>query len=407
MQYPLQWLDFVVTVALNPARDDFLAPSPAEAETIAVRARAHAHRQKTILKRLAFTQTDPNKLRALVRSYHSGLVILLDQVYENRTRGPTHAAFHQSCHALSDALAELLAFLDERLGALIGDEGRVPAAYLAEIKAALHTRVKALEGPLRQRTRGGELAGLVLEGLYGFTSHRPNAQVSFREVFYHQELVAELEKCLVEKNQALRSPSGGSRGGGSRGGGSRGGWSEHLVERLVYLNFNSRAFLRYYTAGIAREVQAQASESEQLDRLLLRFKQFQQLHRKPRVRLDPGLDDVTTVMDRWFTAEIAYLKSKAGGETPPPIPGEATLRATVGLTVDQTAVAVRALVDTEILQVRSVAQAFRLLVPHLSTQHRKTLSWNSMRRKAYEVEDRDKQVVVAVLEKAIRTIKNY
>ncbi len=390
MQYTLSWLDYAVAL-LNPARHDFVQPGERDSEVIAVEARQEVDKQKAVLKNLVFSFSEKRKIRVLIRYYHKCLVLLLDKAYENQVLGKgSPEAFHSCCRAVISAITQLLGFIEEQFSDLIGAKGLVPAAYLVSTIRDLHHRTEICEKKLVAGVATRELARIVLHALYGFTSRYQDLKVTLRDVLYKKELVREMEKVLAEKNKAKLH--------------------DQLVEKLIYLNFNSRAFINYYTGRVAREVRARQSVQEKLDCLLLHFKEFNQMHLKPEVGLNPHYDRIAVVIGRWFTEEIRYQKSRAAGfEGLVKVPEDEQVKskAKVGLTVDQMAVAVRALVDTKILEVKSVSQAFRLLVPYLSTQQRKDISWASARRKAYEVEDSDKKVVVAMLEKAIGMVKSY
>lgn len=388
--YTLEWLENAVT-ALNPARGNFVEPGPFEVETFVTRIREETMRQKVVIKNQAFQLFEKKKRRVLIKGYHLCFVVLMDKAYENMATGAALSKpFHDACQALISAIAELLEFLDEHFGDLIGCDRRVPATYLENVKIELHASIAAFEKKLYEKTRSKELTGILLHSLYGFTSRPQARKVSFREVFYKKELVKQIEDILASKGKV--------------------NFRESLMQRLVYLNYNSRAFIDYYTGWVAGEANAIQDGPGRLDYLLLSFKQFSQMHHKPGLRLNPDYQDLQTKIGKWFAAEIAYLRGRTA-------PGEATAdwrgvqgkgpKARVGLTVDQVAVAVRAMVDIKILEVGSVSQAFRLLVPFLSSQHQQNISWDSMRRKAYQVEDRDKQVVVDVLEKTIKVIREY
>lgn len=390
MSYTLEWLEHAVTL-LNPARDDFTEPTADDSQAILSGARQETSTQKTVISDLAFSLCEKRKIRVVIRHYHSRLALLLDKTCEARTLGQAlPGPFHLSCQALAGAITELLEFVENRFSDLIGSKGRVPDTYLKEIKKDLHGRIQAFELRLLKRTRSKALTDIVLHALYGFTTRSQDWNVTFRDVFYKRELVSQIEKAMCDVVKASLH--------------------DRLLERLIYLNFNSRAFINYYTGRVAREVGLKPSGQDRLDCLLLHYKQFYQMHSKPGVCLNPQYGSISVVIGKWFAAEISYLKSRMARDEDPADRWDSIEKgpkARVGLTVDQVAVAVRALVDIKILEVGSVSQAFRLLAPHLSTQKRKDISWDSMRRKAYEVEDSDRKVVVAMLEKAIGVVKSY
>lgn len=75
--------------------------------------------------------------------------------------------------------------------------------------------------------------------------------------------------------------------------------------------------------------------------------------------------------------------------------------------VDQLGILLKAADDSKILLASSLSIIFRMIVPYLSTEKIKTISWNSMRKSTYQMEQHDKDFVIAALEKLILKIKQY
>jgi len=75
--------------------------------------------------------------------------------------------------------------------------------------------------------------------------------------------------------------------------------------------------------------------------------------------------------------------------------------------VDQLGILIKAADDSKMLIASSLSIIFRLIVPYLSTDKIKTISWNSMRKSTYQMEQHDKDFVIAALEKLILKIKEY
>ncbi|WP_268224959.1 hypothetical protein [Sinomicrobium oceani] len=77
------------------------------------------------------------------------------------------------------------------------------------------------------------------------------------------------------------------------------------------------------------------------------------------------------------------------------------------LSTDQTALVLRAADELRILQAKSMRHVFKTIVPHLSTPHKKDLSYDSLRVKAYTPEEKDKEVAIAQLQRMIKKIEEY
>jgi hypothetical protein len=77
------------------------------------------------------------------------------------------------------------------------------------------------------------------------------------------------------------------------------------------------------------------------------------------------------------------------------------------LSVDQLGIILKAADDTKLIIASSLSLIFRSLVPFLSTENSKRISWNSMRKSTYHMEQHDKDVAIEALEKLIATIREY
>jgi hypothetical protein len=77
------------------------------------------------------------------------------------------------------------------------------------------------------------------------------------------------------------------------------------------------------------------------------------------------------------------------------------------LSVDQLGILIKAADDIKLIFSRSLSLIFRSLVPFLSTEKMKNISWMSMRKSTYQFERSDLDAVIQVLERMIKKIKGY
>jgi hypothetical protein len=184
---------------------------------------------------------------------------------------------------------------------------------------------------------------------------------------------------------------------------------------LVYMNFNSRSYINYYALGVTEKINMSEDLSDKMEKLLFHLKEFNQMRRKPDVILHPHYSDLKTELNNWFNQEISYLEKKIHFSLLPVnlktdqisesrSPNQKVLCA---LSVDQMAVIFKAAMDVKIILSSSINKLFKTIVPHLATPIQENLSPDSMRSKSYSPEDRDKEVVIQVLEQMINTIRAY
>lgn len=77
------------------------------------------------------------------------------------------------------------------------------------------------------------------------------------------------------------------------------------------------------------------------------------------------------------------------------------------LSGDQIALILRAADETQVLKAKSMNAVFKAIVPHLATPHKDSLSASSIRSKAYNPEETDRDIAVRALESIIKKISGY
>lgn len=272
--------------------------------------------------------------------------------------------------------------------------------HTAVTKKEFKHRADKLKIKLLSQAMDKQVANIVLNSLYSFIDClKDEFPITFREVLYQKELLKELE--------VLDDPE------------SEIGVFSNLDELLIYLNFNSKSYMSYFTKRLAEKINAYENIGDKLDRLLFHYKEFNQMHRKPGVILNPQYGDLKTELGSWFTQEIFYLEKKLHltivpinrsaeqkGSEPTSQKNEPQKLLCI-LSVDQMALVLRSADDLKIIMARSLNTVFKTIVPHLSTPYQDNISYDSMRSKSYAAETRDKEIVIQTLEQMIKKIKEY
>jgi hypothetical protein len=394
--YTLEWLDLVVSVTLNPAKTDPGALDSSQAEMIIAKVHEESSHLRAVLKQRTFTLFSRKKIELLIKQYHSNLVVLLDIVYENTHQiGQEYVLTRRICQSVIDCIEGLLNFLEKSFGEYIGLDERVPAAYLAQIKRDLRGRTDLVKIKLISGVGNKNLTDILLHALYSFTNEPQKRVVTYREVFYKKELVKELEK-IGSLSEEVKM-------------------HDVLVEQMICLNFNSRAFMNYYTQKIAQKANSYGPLNEKMDHLLFHYKEFKQMHHQSDVRLNPHYSDVKKAVGNWFVQEISYLEKKHQWDVSPlpqvqqssKMDRPEPFKVLCFLSVDQIALIFRAMDSLRILQSRSLNLVFQSIAPYLSTPRKEEISWKSMRSKSSGFEQSDREVVITTLQNIISWVREY
>lgn len=397
-RYTLEWLDSLITVSLNPAKTDLNAFSDDEIHSVIFKITEEKEKLLILLKDQLFGLTKEKQITLLVNQYHSSLIMLLDQVLKYPKT--SKASLKELYNTLILSVEELLSFIELRFFPYLSLNERVPVTYLAVTGKELKQRVDRLKVKLLAQEVNEHLANIVLSSLYSFIDRlKEDFPVTFRELLYQKDLLKELELLELPENETYEFTT--------------------LDEMLIYLNFNNKSYMSYFTNKLAEKINVNENNSDKLERLLFHYKQFNQMHRKPGVILNPQYGDLKTELGNWFTQEIFYLEKKLHLSIVP-INGSANQKSAEGvsqknerqkllciLSVDQLALVLRSADDLKIIIARSLNAIFKTIVPHLSTPYQENISYDSMRSKSYSAEVRDKEIVIQTLQQMINKIKEY
>ncbi|MBF9252141.1 hypothetical protein I2I11_02435 [Pontibacter sp. 172403-2] len=399
-RYTLEWLDSLITISLNPAKNDVSTITDEQIKTAIARIADEKERLQSLLKNHVFGLTKEKQIELFLKQYHSALIILLDQASVNRKYiSVKEPALNQLATEIITCLDELLSFIELRFSTYLCLDERVPVTYLSVTKKELKLRLNKLKAKLNKQIMNGKAKDIVFNTLYSFVNPpKDNYPVTFQEVLYVKELLKELEalKEPVDKKNIYSS----------------------LDMLLIYLNFNSKDYKDYLTQYIADKINAYESISAKMDCLLFHYKEFNQMHRKAGTALYPQQIDLKDEFSNWFTQEIFYLEKKLHLYIVPLRDKtenikEKTLveneksKVLCILSTDQTGLILRAADELKVLIARSMNEVFKTIVPNLSTPYKENLSYDSMRSKSYTAEERDKKIAIETLEKIIKKIKEY
>lgn len=400
-KYTLEWLDLLITVTLNPSKTDVVKITEDQIRSILSKISEENDNLQSVLKNQVFSITKEKQLELLIKQYHSSLIILLDQACENQKRSfSKNHLLDEVNKSVISCLDEFLSFIEVRFSTYLSLSERVPLTYLNVTKKELRTKINKLKNSLINKVGDKHLTDIVLSNLLSFTnSSYDSHKTTFGEVLYNKELVKELEMLdKPEKETCIYSA---------------------LNELLIYLNFNSKAFANHFTQRLAEKINEFQNITDKLDQLLLHYKEFNQMHRKPHAVLNPQFRDLKPVLSNWFMQEIFYLEKKLHFSVVPlnakteniqqakEILEKGKQKVLCVLSSDQMGLILRASDELKILMAKSLNEVFKTIVPYLSTPYKESLSYDGMRSKSYMAEERDKQLAIETLERIIKRIKEY
>lgn len=395
--HPLEWLDSLILQTFDPKNTTSSSISESTLSLTSENIAKESQKIQIQLKNEVFSLRKKRQIRLLVRKYHSTLIFLLDNVIENRKNTIFNAPnLSTSIDTIISALEELLSFIEIRFATYLSLDERVPITYLIVSRNELHLKLDKLQRKKWQNEIHQNIMESVISVLYQLIQSNRGYKITYRQILYQKELF----KSIDDFDESEKSVD----------------IYTSLDEMLIRLNFNAQVYITCLINRIVSNLDMQTTLTDRMSKLLFIFKEFRQLYSNESIMFEPSQQNIKSVLHNWFKHEVAYLEreielnasSRIGVQTK-------NIDATVALdnkiecilSTDQMGLILRATDESRILKARSMSQIFKTIVPYLSTPFKKDLSYQSVRSKSYNAEERDKEIAIQTLEKIIKKIKSY
>lgn len=395
--HPLEWLDSLILQTFDPKNTTSSSISESTLSLTSENIAKESQKIQIQLKNEVFSLRKKRQIRLLVRKYHSTLIFLLDNVIENRKNIIFNAQnLSTSIDTIISALEELLSFIEIRFATYLSLDERVPITYLIVSRNELHLKLEKLQRKKWQNEIHQNIMESVISVLYQLIQSNRGYKITYRQILYQKELF----KSIDDFDESEKSVD----------------IYTSLDELLIRLNFNAQVYITCLINRIVSNLDMQTTLTDRMSKLLFIFKEFRQLYSNESIMFESSQQNIKSVLHNWFKHEVAYLEreielnasSRIGVQTK-------NIDATVALdnkiecilSTDQMGLILRATDESRILKARSMSQIFKTIVPYLSTPFKKDLSYQSVRSKSYNAEERDKEIAIQTLEKIIKKIKSY
>lgn len=395
--YTLEWLDSLITVSLNPEKIQWDSVRPDRIKYLNARIDEEKNKLQSFLNNQIFELLEENKIKLLIGQYHATLFLLLDKSMEYKKRIPINRkVLKKFMDTISDCLNELLSFIESRFIKYIDVHERVSILYLSMARKDLKRRIDKLEPELKHLIADDQVVEIVLTDFYAIINlSSENSLTTFQEIEYKKDLLSALEDFV--------------------NGDCEKGTYTALHEMLIFRNFNSKSYISHFIKRLVEKLNSYQNIADKMNLLLYYFNQLNQIPKKSGVALNPKNPDLHTSLSIWFRQEIFALKKKivqnsTSQSESPKKKGDDNkkgIKILCNLSTDQIGLILRAADEAKTLTARSLNEVFRTIVPHLSTPHKKELSFDSVRSKSYVAETKDKEIAIDALRQIIEKIKRY
>lgn len=286
----------------------------------------------------------------------------------------------------------MLFFVENRYSYYLNLDEKVPVTYLMVSRKEVLLKLDNLKKRADFMGFDKKIIGIIIETLLNSIQSETACKATYRQILYQRELLKNIDLLVV--------------------GIAESDLFSCLDELLISLNFNSAQYIHSILERISAKVKVQDFGNNVND-LLFYYKEFNQLYSSEKVMFDPCRQNIRYVLDNWFAYEIAYFERKIKLNS-----FESNLKVSDKMSVvddkiecvlstDQMGLILRATDESRIVKAKSMTQVFKTIIPYLSTPFKKDLSYQSVRSKSYNAEERDKEIAIQTLEKIIRKIRTY
>lgn len=397
-KYPLEWFDCLIVQELNARSGALQSITIAESKELVAHILKESCRIQIQIKEEVFSIRKKRQFRHLVRKYHSSFIYLLDCSIENQQ----HECFREPHLRIIGAtvinvLEDLMTFVENRFYKYLSLDVRVPITYQIVSKREILSKLEVLKKSIyKVPSSAEEPLQLVIAKLYQKLTSEYTHKSTYREIVYRKELLNALANdALPVVKSTIYSAAD---------------------EILIAFNFNCKEYSTYLKNKVLKQLDHYTTIGDKFATILRIHKEFGQLNCKPKRMFDPQEPHLKEVLYTWFQHEIRYMeqqlktKEEAVIVTTPQRDVaiiDSNLKMECDLSCDQIALILRAADESRVVKARSMSQVFKSIVPYLSTPFKKELSYQSVRSKSYNAEDRDKAVAIKTLEKMIIKINSY
>ncbi|WP_281234827.1 hypothetical protein [Flavobacterium gelatinilyticum] len=395
--YPLEWFDSLILQTFDPLSMNIDSLTDNDIAVISENISKESIKIQVHIKNEVFSLKKKRHIRVTVRQYHSTLIFLLDSIMENRTEKVIQSdKIRKLADLLISNLDYLISFIEDRFSYYLSLDERVPITYLMVCRKELALKLQRIS----KRNLSCESDKVTIKRVVKIVQNAIEAEngkkLTYRRILYFRELLKLLDEHNDEmENLSIFSP---------------------LDELLIDHNFNSVQYISILTERMTEQIYKTEKQSAKLNLLLLFFKDFKQLHSNVKITFDASHQNIKDVLENWFVSEISFLQnrdkieaqdisSSKKNSNPSHLADQNKIQCT--LSSDQMGLILRATDETRILKAKSMSLIFKTIVPYLSTPFKRNLSYQSVRSKSYNPEEKDKEFVIKTLEKIIKHIKEY
>ena len=381
LAYELEKLEGIITAELLKIHGESIAAHQTDAVKKALREEVERIKKKFVHEIFGFE--DERHLERYIQLHQQELIRLTDLLASRvKKLNPESESDFTDLYQFTGSMLEgLLEFIERHFTKYFDQDTKAPESYIILAGSDLVKGFGDLQDQLKQLEADPYLIELGLHPLKKFIENIPSGQISYRKIIYVKEVHKELSRVIHagKRNDEV---------------------NEDVRLVLLYLNFNTIKYFRYYTNyvnALLREIDSASGRIEKLSYLL---KTINQTQVKPEVGYNRAIRTLKDQLVDWISEEIFYLeKMYQINEKNLSVAGALTddFKLRTEMSVSQLAYLLKVFIETKIIHNKNVSELIRFFSRFFQTKRLENISYESFRVRYYNTEDSTKRSVRNIL----------
>jgi hypothetical protein len=381
LAYELEKLEGIITAELLKIHGESIAAHQTDAVKKALREEAERIKKKFVYEIFGFE--DERHLERYIQIHQQELIRLTDLLASRvKKLNPESESDFTDLYQFAGSMLEgLLEFIERHFTKYFDQDTKAPESYIILAGSDVVKGFGDLQDQLKQLEADSYLIELALHPLKKFIENIPSGQISYRKIIYVKEVHKELSRVIQagKRNDEV---------------------NEDVRLVLLYLNFNTIKYFRYYTNyvnALLREIDSASGRIEKLSYLL---KTINQTQVKPEVGYNRAIRTLKDQLVDWISEEIFYLeKMYQINEKNLSVAGALTddFKLRTEMSVSQLAYLLKVFIETKIIHNKNVSELIRFFSRFFQTKRLENISYESFRVRYYNTEDSTKRSVRNIL----------
>ncbi len=380
LKYELEKLEHVITNELLATREQGVSVKSDQLDTSKNILRDETERIKKKFVHEIYAFEDERHLERHIQLHQQELIRMMDmlaKVIDDRSEDQNYYELHRlSCSAVE----ELLTFIERHFTKYFDQDTKAPESYITLAGSDIVKIYGDLQDHLNRLSTEPQLIELVLHPMKKFIENIPTGQITYRKIIYVKEIQKEIQRIVNFKRDESSI-------------------NDDLRAELLYLNYNTIKYFRYYTNYVVDQLETVDSSSGRIERLSFFLKMVNQTQVKPGVGYNRTIHTLKEQLAEWIAEEVFYLEKmhklnekNAAGKV---LAEDFKLK--TEMSVSQLAYLLRVFIETKVINNKNVSDLIRFFSRFFQTKRLESISYESFRVRYYNTEGGTKRSVRNIL----------